>query len=193
MKTQIMDLELSVRAGNQLSRLNISSVQELAQICISDGEFVGLGVDGVGVAVNFEIATKLHERGLIRSLEGVKRPKKYFPQVSDDDLQEISKTAHVDLNQTLEGFGFDQDSLDFLMYGSNGTNNYRKGVWSSVKPSSIGTESTVKDFMRFFLRINNSGKVVLRTWGYSYKGEKLKKSLDFVRCKLSDWNIHFQG
>lgn len=195
----VWEIELSVRVANIVHGLNIVTIHDLLKLCCDNGRFVGLkGVKGAGPVVNYEIASKLVELGVLDSLKGLKVPAYALPCLSDQDVESISQISSVDIETKLLDLNWTWQEYALVSNNYNNRGYYGNYLGRIQKPDG-GASYTIKHFILQFLRVdvNREGVYVLRTWDYSCidskkGGEERREFLRFVREKLTEWNVPFK-
>lgn len=194
----VWEIELSTRAANIVNGLNIVTIHDLLRSCCDNGRFVGLkGVKGAGSVVNYEIASKLVELGVLDGVRGLKIPKYALPCLSDQDVESISQIASVDIETKLLDLNWTRE--EYSLVSNNYNDRYlRTDYLGHVQKPNSGASYTIRHFILQFIRVdvNRGGVYVLRTWEYfhtnsSRSAERIKDLLRFVREKLTEWNVPF--
>ena len=189
MDMSVNEIELTVRSANILNNCGITTVRTLVERCVILDTFVGIkGYRGAGVAVNFEIAQKLYNLGFLKSLEGIRKPMTQFPRLSLKDLFVLSEKSAVNFDTKLTDLDWtwEEKCLHLCDIEDEG------GSWVSFCPPHSGKYLCISDLVRHWLRVDDSGDYVFRTWGFRMKSEKLEKQLAFNRKKLAEWDVKYK-
>lgn len=178
-ESSVNEIELSVRAANIINALGISSIGQLIDNCTVDGRYATLkgDVKGVkGVGVNFEIASKLLELGLIDEIQHLKKPASEFSAPDQKRLKEIESVCTVSFTCLLSQLHWEKDELKDI-----------QKVYFGTRRETPFTKASVLDLIQRYIRIDNQNRLVLRTWGHDIESEY--DALLVIEARLEEWGV----
>jgi hypothetical protein len=179
-------IEIGVRASKTADRLRLSTVGDLLKACTKKGKYIGFSkAQKVSVGVNYEFSRMLKLFGFISSNDHVKKTQNDFLPPNETQLAEIAERLQVSLDTPLSDLSWTNQEIYFLESNSRESRRFDRWYLHWERLDKL----TMEQFLLNFIRIDNKGKPVFRTWGYSHKKRDLEQIQAMRRrIETGKWN-----